>query len=174
MGQVVEVKTPLAKKDYENMLNHADSRHLPVFKTRRCFLYNNQQYQLDIYRDPCHPRCRGLMLLETFTTLPSSVVMSRLPEFLTISKEVTGDPAFSMYNLALRSDWVDNSEYFCHLLVSDEEEDKQDEENESEVKVFKEIDVLEASRRLAIISADNSTDEASTASSASSSCDSEF
>jgi hypothetical protein len=47
---VVEVKTPLAKKDYENMLNHADSRHLPVYKTRRCFLYNNQQYQLDIYR----------------------------------------------------------------------------------------------------------------------------
>ena len=50
MGQVVEVKTPLSKKDYDNMLNHADSRHLPVFKTRRCFLYNNQQYQLDIYR----------------------------------------------------------------------------------------------------------------------------
>lgn len=34
-------------------------------------------------------------------------------------------------------------------------------QNESEVKVFKEIDVLEASRRLAIISADNSTDEVS-------------
>lgn len=50
MGQVVEVKTQLSRKDYETMLNHADDRHWPVHKTRRCFLYNNQQYQLDIYK----------------------------------------------------------------------------------------------------------------------------
>ena len=58
--------------------------------------------QYDIFRDPCHPRCRGLMLLETFTTLPISQLRANLPPFLAITEEVTGDPAFSMYNLALR------------------------------------------------------------------------
>lgn len=49
-GQAIEVKTPLSKKDYEYLLNHVDEKRLPVYKTRRCFVYNNQQYQLDIYR----------------------------------------------------------------------------------------------------------------------------
>ncbi len=49
-GQSVEVKTPLSAKDYETLLNHVDERHLPVYKTRRCFVYKHQQYQLDIYK----------------------------------------------------------------------------------------------------------------------------
>ncbi len=49
-GQVIEVKTPLTRKDYENLLEHVDGKTLPVYKTRRCFLYNNHQYQLDLYR----------------------------------------------------------------------------------------------------------------------------
>ena len=48
--KVIEVKTPVSKKDYENLLNHADAKTLPVFKTRRVFMHRNQQYQLDIYR----------------------------------------------------------------------------------------------------------------------------
>eukprot|EP00095_Tigriopus_kingsejongensis_P003872 maker-scaffold387_size188669-snap-gene-0.14 protein:Tk03872 transcript:maker-scaffold387_size188669-snap-gene-0.14-mRNA-1 annotation:"hypothetical protein EAI_01984" len=115
-GQIIEEKTSLSKKDYENLLNHVDERHMPIFKTRRCFLYQHQQYQLDVYRDPCHPRCRGLILLETFTTLPPSELQSHLPPFLQVALEVTGDPAFSMFNLALRSDWIEKSHHFCHRL----------------------------------------------------------
>lgn len=125
-GQIVEVKSTLSRKEYENLLNHADPRHYPVFKTRRCFLYNNQQYQLDIYRDPCHPRCKGLMLLETFTT-SDDVITTSLPPFLKVYKDVTGDPAFSMYNLALRSDWIDNAHDFCAKLESDEYDDEDEE-----------------------------------------------
>ena len=95
-------KTPLSRKDYENLLYHADERHLPVYKTRRCFLYQNQHYQLDVYRNPCHERCRGLLLLETFTTHALPEVLAAMPPFLPIAREVTGDPAFSMFNLALR------------------------------------------------------------------------
>ena len=101
-GQTIEVKTPLSRKDYEYLLNHTDPKHFPILKIRRCFMYNNQSYALDIYRDPCHPRCKGLMLLETFTTLPSCNLKDALPPFLSISQEVTGDPAFSMFNLSLR------------------------------------------------------------------------
>ena len=38
--------------------------------------------QLDIYRAPCHSRCQGLVLLETFTTSPDEELMDSLPPFL--------------------------------------------------------------------------------------------
>ena len=36
--------------------------------------------------------------------------------------EVTGDPAFSMYNLSLKEEWLNNSK-FCHGLRNDENMD---------------------------------------------------
>jgi len=56
-------------------------------------------------------------------------------------KNVTGDPAFSMYNLSLRSDWADSVEQFCHKLSSD------DESEEDEV-----YDVRKAHERLVHVS----------------------
>ena len=57
-------------------------------------MYNNQYFQLDIYKEPCHPRCRGLMLLETYTTLSKEEFKDRLPKFLNVDQEVI----FSIYN----------------------------------------------------------------------------
>merc|ERR1719419_903957 len=67
---------------------------LPLKKTRRCFVWNTQYYQLDIYTSP-HP---GLMLLETYTRLQPDQL--DLPEFLRIDQNVTGDPQYSMFNLS--------------------------------------------------------------------------
>ena len=55
-GQCVEVKTQITSRDYNNMLEQRDPFHLTIFKKRRCFLYHNQYFQLDIYKEPCHPR----------------------------------------------------------------------------------------------------------------------
>jgi len=118
-GQVIEVKTPLTHRDYSNLIPQEDANHFLVFKTRRCFLYRNQYFQLDIYKEPCHDRCRGLMLLETYTTLPLDVLKQRLPEFLNIGNETTGDPAFSMFNLSLKDEWMNNKK-FCHRLSDDD------------------------------------------------------
>lgn len=137
-GQVVEVKNPISMRDYSNLLAHRDDNHLPIFKTRRCFLYGNQQYSLDIYRDPCHPRCRGLILLQTFTALSDEEVEGFLPPFLSEHKNITGDPAFSMYNLSIREEWTESAEQFCHRLSDDEEEQEE---------VY---DVKEASKRLLV------------------------
>merc|ERR1712061_745748 len=93
-GQVVEVKQPTSLRDYNNLLSHRDDNHLPVFKTRRSFLYENQHYQLDIYNAPCNVRCQGLVLLETCTTLRDEEIAKTLPPFLQVKKNVTGDPAF--------------------------------------------------------------------------------
>ena len=43
----------------------------------------------------------------------------------------TGDPAFSMFNLSLKEDWVNNKK-FCHRLSDEEtldEEGKQEAQN---------------------------------------------
>ena len=43
-------------------------------------------------------RCKGLMILETFTTLTGDDL--QLPSFLEISREITGEPNYSMYCLS--------------------------------------------------------------------------
>lgn len=114
-GQSIEVKTQLTQRDYLNMLAQKDDAHFTIFKKRRCFLVNNQYFQLDIYQEPSHPRCRGLMLLETYTSLEGEYLKRSLPKFLNIVKEVTGDPSYSMYNLSLKEDW-NNTKKFCYSL----------------------------------------------------------
>ena len=77
-------------------LTQADrEKNYSIEKTRRCFTWRDQYYQLDIYTSP-HP---GLMLLETYTCLaPASL---HLPDFLEIQDNVTGNPEYSMFNLSL-------------------------------------------------------------------------
>ncbi|XP_028175840.1 TRPL translocation defect protein 14 isoform X3 [Ostrinia nubilalis] len=112
-GQSVEVRTQLTHRDYLNMLPQRDDAHFTIFKKRRCFIYNNQYYQLDIYRQPTHPRCRGLVLLETYSAAyDQDSLLASLPKFLAIEKEVTGDPAYSMYNLSLKEDWKTSKRYY--------------------------------------------------------------
>jgi len=123
-GQVIEVKTPLTHRDYGHLLDQQDALHFTVNKIRRCFLYNNQYFQLDIYKEPCHPRCKGLMLLETYTTLEPADLKKTLPTFLNVEDECTGDPAFSMFNLSLRDEWKNNKR-FCHRLSDDEDDDEE-------------------------------------------------
>ena len=59
-------------------------------------------------------RCQNLILLETCTTLKDEEIAKTLPPFLQVKKNVTGDPAFSMYNLSIRSEWEESAEQFCH------------------------------------------------------------
>lgn len=58
-------------------------------------------------------RCRGLVLLETYSAAyDQDSLLASLPKFLTIEKEVTGDPAYSMYNLSLKEDWKTSKRYY--------------------------------------------------------------
>ena len=45
--------------------------------------------------------------------------MSNMPKFLNLGPEVTGDSAFSMYNLSLKEDWTEGKN-FCHKLAPGE------------------------------------------------------
>lgn len=59
-------------------------------------------------------RCRGLVLLETYSAAyDQNALLASLPKFLAIEKEVTGDPAYSMYNLSLKEDWKTSTKYYA-------------------------------------------------------------
>ena len=51
-------------------------------------------------------RCRNLVLIETYTTKDNKKL--ELPDFLDIVKEVTGDPAYSMYHLSAQNNHSDS------------------------------------------------------------------
>ena len=63
----------------------------------------------------------GLSGLRSVSMTVSAV---RLPHssLLRVKRNSTGDPAFSMYNLSLRSDWADSADQFCHRLQSSDDE----------------------------------------------------
>jgi len=104
--QVVEVRRQITHRDYLNYLTQQDDSHYPIFKTRRCFLYNDKYFQMDIYKSPFHPRCDGLILLETYSTKSDKELMHKgIPPFLEVEKETTGDPQYSMFNLSLKAEW---------------------------------------------------------------------
>ena len=90
------------------MLAQRSNNHHTVYKVRRCFLWQQTYFQLDIYRQPCNSRCVGLVILETYTTLSAEELS--LPPFLGIVREVTHDTEFSMYNLSSMSRCPSGSE----------------------------------------------------------------
>lgn len=97
-GEWVETRTNVSRQIYRQLLAQADRQsNVTIRKTRRCFKWNDQYYQLDIYRTP-HP---GLMLLETWSSLPPSDL--QLPDFLKVKENVTGNPQYSMFNLSKQS-----------------------------------------------------------------------
>ncbi|XP_052802072.1 TRPL translocation defect protein 14-like [Mya arenaria] len=99
--QSVEMRMAINVKDYNILLNQKDENHATIQKQRRCFLWKNQYFQMDIYREPCPDKCKGLILLETYTTKSMSEL--ELPDFLQITEEVTDDHNnFSMFNLSLK------------------------------------------------------------------------
>ncbi|XP_046576813.1 TRPL translocation defect protein 14-like [Haliotis rubra] len=115
--QSVELRMPISAKDYEILLAQRDDKHATVYKKRHCFLYQNQYFQLDVYDEPCPEKCRGLILLETYTT---SAGRLDVPKFLKIEKEVTDDPMFSMFNLSLKDEFSRNKKELD--LSKDEDE----------------------------------------------------
>ncbi|CAK9293068.1 unnamed protein product [Gordionus sp. m RMFG-2023] len=102
-GQAIEIKRQIDAREYSYLLqSQRDRSHFTIYKTRRCFLYDNHYYRLDVYQKRSPKSCKGLVLLETYTTKPTSQL--KLPNFLTMAEEVTGKPEYSMWNLSLKDD----------------------------------------------------------------------
>jgi len=108
--EIVETRTSITRQIYDQLLAQADkNNNYTIVKTRKCFVYNNHYFHLDIYESPL----AGLMLLETYSAMGAEELS--LPPFLEIQKNITGDPRYSMYNLS-RKDNKDTLESLTEFV----------------------------------------------------------
>ena len=45
----------ITNREYRLLLDQKDLNRFTIHKKRRCFLWNNQYFQLDFYQEPCPP-----------------------------------------------------------------------------------------------------------------------
>ena len=89
-----EIEHKINQSQYEKFLQHTDPDKSVVDKTRFVFEYNDQTFELDVFRGPLH----GLAILEIELEDKNDKV--ELPPFLRIYKEVTEDKRYSNFSLA--------------------------------------------------------------------------
>lgn len=89
-----EEEYEITKGQYDKHLRKSNPDKAPVEKTRFVFKYNDQVFELDVFKGPL----RGLAILEIELKDMNDTV--ELPPFLKIVKEVTKDKRFTNFALA--------------------------------------------------------------------------
>lgn len=92
-GKRVEVETRLSQAEYLQHLMQADPRYRQIQKTRYCISQDGTYYEVDIY-----PHLKDLAILEVELRDENQEV--RIPRFLKVVREVTGEEAFLNKNIA--------------------------------------------------------------------------
>jgi CYTH domain-containing protein/predicted ATPase len=93
-GGRVESERQISPREYVVLLLQADPTRRTIRKRRRCFLWENQYFELDIYDDP-RP---GMIILEAELEHLGQEVA--LPPFIEIERDVTGVLEFSNHAIA--------------------------------------------------------------------------
>jgi CYTH domain-containing protein/thymidylate kinase len=89
----VEKEEQISEREYLLRLREKDPTRKIIKKNRFCFIWENQYFELDIFLEP-----RPLIILEAELTEENESFS--LPPFIPVEREVTGDPAFSNYEIA--------------------------------------------------------------------------
>jgi len=89
-----ETEREIDQKEYEKYLKKSNSDKVPVEKTRFVFKFNDQTFELDVFKGPL----KGLAILEIELEDKNDTV--ELPPFLKVIKEVTKDKRFTNFALA--------------------------------------------------------------------------
>lgn len=93
LGERFEQEERITQSEYVAYLGSADTSLHQVVKTRDCFVYQNQYFELDTY-----PFSDEYAILEVEVNSMSDKIL--LPSGINVVKEVTGDPAFKNHTLA--------------------------------------------------------------------------
>ena len=88
-----EVDRRIDMKEYVSLLADADPERRPIRKTRYCLTENNRYYEIDIYPD----WDRQAILELELKSEDEEIIM---PEGIKVIKEVTGDEAYTNYQMA--------------------------------------------------------------------------
>lgn len=89
-----ETEHEISKSKYESYLKEPHPTKVPVEKTRFVFKYNDQIFELDVFKGPL----KGLAILEIELKDKNDKV--ELPPFLKVIEEVTKDKRFNNFSLA--------------------------------------------------------------------------
>lgn len=89
-----ETEHEISQKKYEAYLKHPHPNKVAVEKTRFVFKYNDQVFELDVFKGPL----KGLAILEI--ELKDKNDKIELPPFLKVIEEVTKDKRFNNFSLA--------------------------------------------------------------------------
>lgn len=95
-GHRIEEEHQISPREYASYLASADPSMQTIVKTRTCFLWNSQYYELDKFISPC----AGLILLEA--ELESLHQTVAIPPGITIERDVTLEDAYTNTALARR------------------------------------------------------------------------
>lgn len=93
-GERIEIEREITEAEHAALLLEADPRHRTIEKTRVCFVYDGQLFELDIYA-----------FSDSFTTLEIELddinTPVRLPDFLNVTADVTGDKRYTNFSLSV-------------------------------------------------------------------------
>ena len=73
-GQRVETRRNLSNREYETLKMQCDPTRVPISKLRRCFLYNDGYFQLDIYQSPCPGLGKTLLFLFFESNMKNTII----------------------------------------------------------------------------------------------------
>ncbi|MBP5609724.1 MAG: hypothetical protein J6X72_00080 [Clostridia bacterium] len=90
-----EDESEITADEYSELLSRRDPALQTVCKTRTAFYLDGRPYEVDVY-----PFWTRTAVLET--ELPDAARPSPIPPFLSVIREVTGEPAYTNRNLARR------------------------------------------------------------------------
>lgn len=100
-GERIERERVIGEEEYLRLLCEADPDRRPIDKTRCVFEHEGQLFELDIY--PFSERYATLEIeLEDINTVV------KLPEYLTVIKDVTGDKRYDNCSLAASGKFPDD------------------------------------------------------------------
>lgn len=93
-GTKIELEEKISKKRYYDLLNIADQKLFPIIKERICFLWENQYFEMDIFKK----NLKGLCILEI--EVGSKKQKVKLPPWIKVIQEVTDNKNYNNYELA--------------------------------------------------------------------------
>ncbi len=95
-GVRTEIERQITREEYFSLLHRADPAFGKIDKTRYCFVWKNQYFELDLFQEPS-----GLVLLEI--ELAEEEEKIELPDFLLPHAiDVTGKKEYSNKEIARR------------------------------------------------------------------------
>ncbi|TYZ66416.1 hypothetical protein PybrP1_001312 [[Pythium] brassicae (nom. inval.)] len=98
-GDAVHLKRILSAREYSYAVRHRNDPTREVIKQQRiCFLYNNQSFQVHVYKEP--GSMAGQAVLQVQASGDKSETIS-FPSFLAIEREIL-DESVSAYNVSLK------------------------------------------------------------------------